>query len=373
MHSPPFRSPVPRSPQLQPKAPRLPEGVMVPMLRLAARFQPKTIARHAQAAQRFFDERNLDEAIRRWGWVLALQPGSPTALVGMGWALLEQNRPREAATYFLDALARRPNLQEARWLLARATLCKQAPEQLPHTTPPRILRRDLASLSPLYNQVRLMTEQVVVHAQVAQKAVPFFPIGRTAKVLDLGCGTGLVGEGIWPLNPRLEGVDVVPGMLLEAALRMRLTSGEIEGLEAEFETGRLNGTYTPEQIDSLRAQIPLVYDVVWMEDGRDFMLRQTLPSFDMILASDVFPEIGGLTPVFDGAQRALIPGGVLVASTDPGPSAGYIPHGRDVRFMHSEPYLNEQAARVGFEVLSHDLAPFDAKRNARYSIFRKPA
>lgn len=353
-------------------APRLPEGVLVPLLRMAARFQPKSVARHAQAAQRFFDERNLNEAVRRWNWVLAMQPGSPTALIGLGWALLEQNRTREAATYFLDALARRPNLQEARWLLARATLCKQAPEQLPHTTPPRILRRDLAVLAPLYNQVRLSAERVVVHAQLAERAIPFFPIGRTAKILDLGCGTGLVGESVWPLNPRLEGVDVVPGMLLEAARRTRLTSGEIEGLEVEFETGRLNGTYSPEQIESLRAQIPLVYDVVWMEDGRDFMLRQTLPSFDMILASDVFPEIGGLTPVFDGAVRSLIPGGVLVASTDPGPNAGYLPHGRDVRFMHSEAYLNEQAARVGFEVLRHDLAPFDHQRNARYSIFRKP-
>ncbi len=352
---------------------RLSDGVMVPLLRWVAKVQPKTILRHQRAAQRFFEARNLEESMRRWRWVLAMQPSSVQALVGLGWALLEDQRPREASAMFLEALARRPTLQEARWLLARATLCRQSPDMLPHTTPLRMLQRDLPLLAPIYDQVRMISEGVVAPSEVVKRAIAHIPLERAGRLLDIGCGTGLVGEQLWPLGLHMEGVDAVPAMLQQAAKRTRLLKSQMDALEYEFAHGSPTGPYTPEQIIILRAQIPLAYNALWPEDARDYLLRQRIPAFDIITACDVFSEIGGLSPVFDGAQRTLLPGGVLVASTNPGPAAGYAPQGKDVRFAHSEAYLNDQAARVGFAVLSHEIAPFDAKRKARYSIFRKPA
>jgi predicted TPR repeat methyltransferase len=98
-------------------------------------------------------------------------------------------------------------------------------------------------------------------------------------ILDLGCGTGLVGELFKPLAGRLVGIDLSAGMLERAKERE-------------------------------------IYDQLIRDDlagGLD-ALKQS--SFDLVLSGDVFTYIGDLGRVFEGVRKVLRSGGMLALITE---------------------------------------------------------
>lgn len=98
-------------------------------------------------------------------------------------------------------------------------------------------------------------------------------------VADLGCGTGLCGPLIRDVSGRLTGVDLSPGMLQKAAQRNAydfLVEGEL--------------------IAFLNADLPT--------------------HFDLCVCVDTLCYLGDLTPFFEALDKALKPGGVLVASVE---------------------------------------------------------
>ncbi|MEM6743321.1 MAG: methyltransferase domain-containing protein [Pseudomonadota bacterium] len=144
------------------------------------------------------------------------------------------------------------------------------------------------------------------------------------KVLDLGCGTGLVGValGDWPSH--LTGVDLSVRMLEAADAREvydALYVGDAEGfLEA---------------------------------DGEDEEDEDSGP-WDLIVAADVMPYLGDLAPLAAACARGLTPGGVLAFTTETLPPKRIGPRGWTVgphqRFHHDPAYLARILKAQGFEV-----------------------
>lgn len=139
-------------------------------------------------------------------------------------------------------------------------------------------------------------------------------LGTAPSILDLGCGTGLVGRAVRALAGRLDGVDLSEGMLRKAArtgLYARLTKAD------------------------------LVADP-WT-DGTDPDLR-----YDAVVAGDVLNYLGDLAPVFVKASAALRPGGLFVftveAADTPGPELG-----PGCRFRHHERDIQAWAHAALFE------------------------
>lgn len=72
----------------------------------------------------------------------------------------------------------------------------------------------------------------------AQDFYPFtascLPKGKTANVLDLGCGTGLELDYYFKLNPsaKVTGIDLAPGML--AALRKKFSDKDISLIQGSY-------------------------------------------------------------------------------------------------------------------------------------------
>jgi len=96
-------------------------------------------------------------------------------------------------------------------------------------------------------------------------------------VLDLGCGTGLVGVEIAPHAKRLVGVDLSPKMIERARKR---------GIYSELICG-------------------------------DLMTALAVSDcYDVVVAGDVFVYVGKLDAVIPAARRALRPGGVLAFSVE---------------------------------------------------------
>ena len=143
--------------------------------------------------------------------------------------------------------------------------------------------------------------------------------GRRGPILDLGCGTGLVGVAIADLPiGALTGVDVSSRMLAEAAAK---------------------GLYeTLEEADIL----------AW--------LTKEVGSWDLILAADVVCYFGTLEPLLRAVRARLAPNGWFAFSVEEHlPEAGgALPDGpgwalhRQGRYAHTQAYLTETVRAAGF-------------------------
>ena len=133
-------------------------------------------------------------------------------------------------------------------------------------------------------------------------------------ILDLGCGTGLVGAALAHRRDWLVGIDLSARML-ERARRLALYDRLIEG----------------ELVAAL---------------GQEDAAR-----YDVAAAGEVFIYFGDLSPLLNSVRRVLRPGGYLVFNTDCAAyrEGDFVP--RPSRsFAHSEAYLARAAAATGFEL-----------------------
>jgi predicted TPR repeat methyltransferase len=135
---------------------------------------------------------------------------------------------------------------------------------------------------------------------------PTQPIGD---VLDLGCGTGLVGVVLHDmLRGCLTGVDLSPGMLREAEAKQVYT--------------RLH-----------RAEL-------------SHFLRQDGARYEAIIAADVFCYFGELEPAFTLVAPRLAPGGHFLFSVELGQGTGW-ELGGSGRYRHARPAVEAALAAAG--------------------------
>jgi predicted TPR repeat methyltransferase/Tfp pilus assembly protein PilF len=130
-------------------------------------------------------------------------------------------------------------------------------------------------------------------------------------VLDLGCGTGLVGVAIAPFGRRLVGVDIAPNMI-EAARRRNVYT---ELLCADLSEA-LNST------------------------------------FDVVTSADVFIYVGKLDEVVPAIRKALQPRGLFAFSVELVGNEQDYKLGVMGRYAHSAAYLRRLAAQSGFEIVT---------------------
>lgn len=138
------------------------------------------------------------------------------------------------------------------------------------------------------------------------------PTAAHLKILDLGCGTGLVGERFRPLARLLHGVDLSSSMVDQARAKGiydRLVVGEL----AEFLSAR-EGVY------------------------------------DVIVAADVFCYLGELRGVLAACRRNLEPGGLLAFTVEADPGACYRLRATR-RYAHGRGYLESASREAGLTVL----------------------
>ncbi|GJD95285.1 class I SAM-dependent DNA methyltransferase [Methylobacterium iners] len=174
----------------------------------------------------------------------------------------------------------------------------------------------------------------MLRAALAAHAPPRFGDG-----LDLGCGTGLMGEALAGRVERLTGIDLSPAMLARAE-----------------RTGRYHGLIEG--------------------DLTGFLAGATPDSFDLVLAADVFIYLGDLGPILAGIGRALRPGG-LAAFTVQSQDGDGVKLGADARYAHGDAHLREAVASGGLELLTLEEAAIRRERGAdvpgRIAIVRRPA
>jgi len=143
--------------------------------------------------------------------------------------------------------------------------------------------------------------------------------GRRGRALDVGCGTGLVGEAVLPLVETIDGVDLSARMLDVAAAR------------------GIYSTLTHAALD-------------------DFLQRATRP-YDLILACDVFIYLGDLRLTFQGIRRALKNEGLFAFTVEQCDAANGFELLPNLRYAHSAEYITRLATECAFEILEVADAP----------------
>jgi predicted TPR repeat methyltransferase len=139
------------------------------------------------------------------------------------------------------------------------------------------------------------------------------PGRRFASALDLGSGTGLMGEALRGRIDHLTGVDLSAGMIAKARGRG-------------------------------------VYDRLIVGDAAAMLTSEPPAAFDLIVAADSLVYIGDLAPLFGAAAIALASGGLFAFSIETCEGDGFELE-PTMRFAHSRSYVEAAAREAGIQPL----------------------
>ncbi|MEZ4437523.1 MAG: tetratricopeptide repeat protein [Polyangiaceae bacterium] len=247
-----------------------------------------------------------EEALRR---ALALEPRQVSAWVNLGLVLKARGAATEALAAFESALALDPAHRTARHM--RAALRGETLE--PDRGYVAALFDDYASRYDHSLSVDLgyrVPEALVALLDAAG-------IGRLDAGLDLGCGTGLLGERLRPRLRQLVGVDLSPAMVARARERA-------------------------------------IYDRLVVASLEDYLGGDDVAGapFDLVCAADVLVYCGALDALVGGVARASKMGGLWLFSVEAHAGPGDYQLRPSGRYAHARGYLQRLLEGAGMTPLA---------------------
>jgi predicted TPR repeat methyltransferase len=237
-----------------------------------------------------------DDAIAAYGKA----PDLAEAWLGRARTLKRLNRRQEAIVAYRQALARGGDAEIIRFFLASL-----GAETAPVAAPRHLIRTVYDQHSDHYDQHMIGTLKYQIPDLLFDAAMRLAP-SRNLDILDLGCGTGLLGARLRPLARTLSGVDISSNMLKVARQRQ-------------------------------------IYDNLVCSELIEYLQMQT-KKFDLAVAADVFAYIGDLSRVFHEVRGALRDGGLFGFSVEASKGQDFALR-PNLRYAHSAAYLRK---------LSHD-------------------
>jgi predicted TPR repeat methyltransferase len=246
-----------------------------------------------------------DEGLVAYDNALTIKPNLAEAWLGRGEALQGLQRPGEAIAAYRQALAEGADAAVIQYALASLGA---APA--PVTAPQRAITKLFNEYAERFDEdlvgkLKYQAPDLLLDAIV--RLVP----SRDLDILDLGCGTGLVGARLRPLARTLTGVDLSANML-EIARRRQIFDHLVCGELIAF-------------------------------------LRTQSKNFDIAVAADVFLYIGDLSAVFQGVRGVLRDGGVFGFSVEASERQDFMLK-PSRHYAQSRAYLQRLAGDYGFVV-----------------------
>lgn len=258
----------------------------------------------------------LQKALQAYQQVQRLAPEQAQAWGEAAGLLREMNQLEQAATSYEKALAIAPDHELYRYYLS-ALRGQGGPAQAPRAYVQNLFEQYADDFEPhLLGPLQYQGHSRLI-AQLPTQAPQKF-----ARVLDLGCGTGLCGPLIRSRADLLWGIDLAQGM-----------------------------------IDKARKQG--VYDHLQQAEAVEFLSNCQEP-WQLVLAADVLIYIGALEPLFEQLARLMPARSWLAFTAELDDSSAGSSQPRllsSLRYAHPLRYLQDCARAYGFEWHSHHLAP----------------
>jgi predicted TPR repeat methyltransferase len=283
--------------------------------------------------------KRYDEAFAACGKALALRPDLAEAWVGRGNILTEFNRHDEAVSAYDKAVALKPDLAGA-WLGRGRCRCilgqlregtDDYQKALQHGADEDSVRYQLAQFGVGETPIRMPNsvvkevfdkyadrfEDELINKLKYQapmelsKLIRSVTVSRPLDVLDLGCGTGLMGVQLRDIAGTLRGVDISARILKKAEQRE-------------------------------------IYDELTCSEITEF-LAQERHKYDLVVATDVFIYFGDLALAFRQVSQILRDHGLFGFSVEATERDDFVLQ-KTGRYAHSAGYLKALAATYQFSI-----------------------
>lgn len=277
----------------------------------AIRLDPAAAEAHFNLGIALGKLQRSDDAILRLREAVTLNPMLLDAQIELARELELTGRRDEAAAVYREIARLSPDNPNVEFHIAALT-----GQAAPLSMPPSLVGALFDRHAETFDQH--LTEHLHYRVpQLLMDAIEQAGVGDHLTILDLGCGTGLVGELLRPKASMLVGIDLSAGMLAKA---------------------RQRGMYDRiEQADVVAA------------------LRSSPAVYDLIVAGDVLCYFGDLLEVFHCAREALRPGGRFAFSVELHDGEGWaLKPSR--RYAHSSDYTRSLAEKTGFRILQFQAA-----------------
>ncbi len=239
---------------------------------------------------------------------IAVAPVGSKPKIVLGQALYELGRVDDAIALFETWLAEEPGNPVATHLLA-AYRGQQMPAQCSSPYIEQTFDAFANSFENVLGRLKYCGPQLV------QDYLATLTIDASSlDVLDLGCGTGLVGEKLKPYACSLVGVDLSQAMLEQASAKQ-------------------------------------LYRQLHKADIKDF-LQATREQYDLIACMDTFVYLGRLDEVVALIHEKLNTGGLLLFSTEKLVGTADLPYKLNIsgRYSHHPDYLTALLRDTGFKL-----------------------
>lgn len=248
-----------------------------------------------------------DDALSYFHSALEKEPDNPETLQNVAAIYLKKGKAQDAIDIYKTILKHDPNNSEIQHIV-NALSGGQTPDRSPNAYVKNLFNH-YASYYDRHLQTHLHYD---VPEQLVQAIEEESQCGETEswRVLDLGCGTGLVGERIKHLASHLTGVDVSPNMVQQA---------EKKGIYNDLMIGDLNNIFDSQA------------------------------DMDVVIAGDVFTYIGDLHEIFTKTYDVLKPNGIFAFTVEKTNEDDYVLQ-RTIRYAHNKKYIEKLSLDNGFTI-----------------------
>jgi len=247
----------------------------------------------------------FNDAVTAFESAIEINPKNTHAFYNKGLTHKAQGTSGRAAEAFQRVVNIDPESPSARHLLAALTgeTTEKAPKQY---------------IIDLFDQYSKNFDQHLTQilgyqlpGRIHRELKAFGRIQKFKRVIDLGCGTGLVGKEIRWAADKLIGVDMSPKMVTLAGRKK-------------------------------------IYDMIFEYEMVDFLF-QTEIQYNLFVAADVLIYTGNLKPLFEAIQRRSADGAYFILTTEH-TEAKDIQLLRTGRYAHSPGYIAALADEYGYTV-----------------------
>lgn len=272
----------------------------------AIALEPDTALFHNNLGAALNADRQLEQAFECYQKAAALDPNSIMALQNIVNVLREMGRIDEAIASLEKILDLDPGHAASRHNLnaLQGKTTDSAPQEYVEELFDQFANRFEDDLQvKLEYKMPALLKQVMTDLRLAEKAYD--------TVVDLGCGTGLIGLHFKDIAHTLIGIDLSKNMIREA---------EGKG----------------------------VYDHLHVDDLINGLGRVSAP-VDLFISADVFVYIGNLLGTFEAVRNRAAPDALFIFSTEHADSGDFVLQSSS-RYAHSEDYIQALADQIGFDI-----------------------
>ena len=278
--------------------------------RKAIELKPNSAVAYNNLSNLLVNLGKFDEAEAGLKKAIQLKPDYDEAFKNLANLLLKLERFEDAIENYKKVLELKPNSAEAEHLLAALIGEKKS------SVPREYVKKLFDDYSSRFEDALVLKLEYRIPKIISDKIINKKSKKSLGSILDLGCGTGLVGNEIKGSFTYLEGIDLSQPMLEQARKKN-------------------------------------IYNKLVQRDILEYLSKENL-NFDYFISADVFVYIGDLSEIFRLIRSRNKSGGKLIFSTEHSEKNDYQLE-KSGRYSHPKKYIDELCKKYNYKIAHFEI------------------